>query len=98
VRAVARGEAWYDASAALGLLSIGGPNAAPRERLLLSERELEVAALISEGRSNKEISTALSISEPTVKKHVGHILEKLGMQDRLQVGLFLARNPVIFKR
>ena len=64
----------------------------------LSERELDVAALLAEGLSNKEISTALDISEPTVKKHVGHILEKLGLADRLQAGLFLARNPLLLRR
>ena len=57
-----------------------------------------MAALLSEGLSNKEISTALAISEPTVKKHVGHILEKLGLQDRLQAGLHIARNPLIAAR
>ena len=67
-------------------------------RKLFSERETQVAALISEGRSNKEISTGLKISEPTVKKHVGHILEKLGLADRLQAGLYLARNPLLFGR
>ena len=64
----------------------------------LSARELEVAALIAEGMSNKEISTVLEISEPTVKKHVGRVLEKLGVQDRLQAGLFVARHPLLFQR
>jgi DNA-binding NarL/FixJ family response regulator len=63
----------------------------------LSARELEVAALIAEGMSNKEISTVLEISEPTVKKHVGRVLEKLGVQDRLQAGLFVARHPLLFQ-
>ena len=70
------------------------PTAFPR----LSERELDVAVLIAEGRSNKEIAHALGISVPTVKKHVGRLLEKLGLHDRLQVGLFLARNPVTLRR
>ena len=73
-----------------------GTNRGGREPL--SERELDVAALIAEGRSNKEISVELKISEPTVKKHVGHILEKLGLLDRLQVGLHIARNPLIIAR
>ena len=63
----------------------------------LSSRELDVAELISVGRSNKEIAQALGISEPTVKKHVGHILDKLGLQDRLQVGLYVARNPLVLQ-
>lgn len=63
----------------------------------LSPRELEVAALIARGQSNKEISTSLGISEGTVKKHVGHALTKLGLLDRLQIGLHIARNPLLLK-
>jgi two-component system nitrate/nitrite response regulator NarL len=62
----------------------------------LSTRELDVAGLIADGRSNKEIARALGISEPTVKKHVGHVLEKLGLQDRLQIGIHVVRNPLLF--
>jgi DNA-binding NarL/FixJ family response regulator len=57
-----------------------------------------VAVLLAEGQSNKEISGLLTISEPTVKKHVGQILKKLSVQDRLQAGLFVARHPLIFSR
>ena len=56
-----------------------------------------MAALIADGRSNKEISSLLTISEATVKKHVGSILVKLGLEDRLQAGLYLARNPLLFR-
>jgi DNA-binding NarL/FixJ family response regulator len=95
VRAVVEGHAWYDPTTTSALLSVG---ARDRGASQLSARELDVAAMIAEGLSNKEISTALKISEPTVKKHVGRILEKLGLADRLQAGLFLARNPVALKR
>jgi DNA-binding NarL/FixJ family response regulator len=99
IRSVAEGGAWYDPTTATGLLSTTRPNGSGGgKRALFSQRELEVAALIAQGHSNKEISTALRISEPTVKKHVGHILGKLGLSDRLQAGLLLARNPVVFKR
>lgn len=64
----------------------------------LSERERTVAAHIARGLSNKEIASALDISEATVKKHVGRVLAKLGLQDRLQVGLFLARNPLMLRQ
>jgi len=75
-----------------------GGSPAPTEFPRLSERELDVAMLIAEGRSNKEIAHALGIGVPTVKKHVGRLLEKLGLHDRLQLGLFLARNPVTLRR
>ena len=91
VRAIASGKNWHAPGTAL-------PSAANGTEAGLSERELEVAALIADGLSNKEISSALKISEPTVKKHVGNILEKLGLQDRLQAGLFVARNPLTLRR
>ena len=98
VRAVAEGGAWYDPTTANGILSNAGADSGGVETVGFSAREREVAGLIAEGRSNKEISTALGISEPTVKKHVGHILQKLGIADRLQAGLMLARNPLILRR
>ena len=93
VRAIGHGNAWYDRTTAAAMLD--GAHRRTGERL--SEREVEVAALIAEGLANKEISSTLGIGEPTVKKHVGHILEKLGLADRLQAGLFLARHPAIFR-
>lgn len=100
IRAVATGQSWYDPQTTTGLFPAGDPQGAHPGGTgeSLSERELDVAALIAEGLSNKEISTALDISEPTVKKHVGHILEKLGLQDRLQAGLYIARHPMIITR
>ena len=97
IRTVAEGGAWYDPTTASGMLSSTGPEGANRNPSF-SEREMEVAALIVQGRSNKEIASALEISEPTVKKHVGHILTKVGLADRLQAGLLLARHPAVFKQ
>jgi len=50
----------------------------------LSNRELEVLQLLSEGRSNKEIGASLSISEGTVKLHVNNILAKLDVTSRTE--------------
>lgn len=50
----------------------------------LTEREQSVFAELAAGRSNREIATKLFVSEGTVKLHVGHILAKLGLRDRVQ--------------
>ena len=96
IRTVASGKAWYEAGTAAAIMrhALGGAERAYRT---LSARETEVAELIANGRSNKEIAQALGITDTTVKKHVGQILAKLKLQDRLQVGLYVARNPLVLR-
>ena len=98
VRTVASGKAWYESGTAASIMRHALASSESEGPPPLSQREMEVAGLIAEGRSNKEISQALDISEPTVKKHVGHILTKLKVQDRLQIGLYIARNPLVLRR
>lgn len=50
----------------------------------LTERELEVLQQLAAGRSNAEIAEALYLSEATVKTHLGRVLSKLGVRDRVQ--------------
>jgi DNA-binding NarL/FixJ family response regulator len=57
--------------------------ATPGNLAVLTPRELEVLTLIARGRSNTEIAAELFLSEPTVKTHVGRILAKLGLRDRV---------------
>jgi NarL family two-component system response regulator LiaR len=60
----------------------------------LTPRESEVLSLIAQGKSNREIALALSISEKTVKTHVGHILGKLGLADRTQAAIYAHKHSL----
>lgn len=58
----------------------------------LTRREREVAGLLAEGLSNKEIATRLVISQRTVETHVDHVLGKLGIASRAQVASWVAEQ------
>jgi DNA-binding NarL/FixJ family response regulator len=80
VRSVARGQTVLAPSIAAKLVQRVRTDAAPPPRL--SPRELEVLRLVSAGQSNPDIARSLFIGEATVKTHLLHAFEKLGVGDR----------------
>ncbi len=89
VRAAAAGDALLAPSVTRRLIEAFArrpPEAAvPPSRLAaLTARERDVLLLIAKGRSNAEIAAGLFVSEATVKTHVGNLLAKLGLRDRVQ--------------
>jgi DNA-binding NarL/FixJ family response regulator len=90
IRTVARGEAVVAPRILRRLLdrfasALPDPNAAPPRSLdVLTDREREVLVQMAKGLSNAEIAAVLSVSETTIKTHVGHVLTKLGLRDRVQ--------------
>jgi DNA-binding NarL/FixJ family response regulator len=92
IRAVSSGDAVVAPSATRRLLERFLPKdseaAAPTDPKLietLSDREREVLTLVGQGLTNAEIAGTLFLAETTVKTHIGHILTKLGLRDRVQM-------------
>jgi len=89
VRIVAAGEALLAPTVTRRLLDRVAarlPSTRRRPALLddLTERERDVLQLVARGCSNSEIAERLHITEATVKTHVSHVLDKLGLRDRVQ--------------
>ena len=72
----------------LNELAASARSQAPRNDFGLTPRELEIVALVTEGCGNREIAGRLTISEETVKRHLTHIFDKVGMSTRLELALF----------
>lgn len=96
IRLTARGESFLEPSVTAKVLAHFSrlaqqtprpPKPPPALAEPLSAREREVLRLLAEGRSNKEIGSALAIAEGTVKNHMSNVLGKLGALDRTQAAL-----------
>ncbi|WP_318153148.1 response regulator transcription factor [Halomonas sp. LR3S48] len=77
----------------VAFVTLGGRESLPQESLsTLTERERAVALAVAEGRTNKEVARQLDITERTVKAHLGAVFRKLGVRDRMQLVLRLAKQ------
>ncbi len=102
IRAVYRGEAMYRTQSASWALSqmitseATVADGAPLDGTSpLTDREKEVLQRMSFGERNREIATALLLSEGTVKTHVHSILQKLGVEDRTQAVVWAFRHGLV---
>ena len=89
VRSVAAGDALLAPSVTMRLIEAFArrpPEAAPSPSRLasLTARERDILLRLARGRTNSEIAADLFVGEATVKTHVGHLLAKLGLRDRVQ--------------
>ena len=64
------------------------PSPVPSSYLSLTDKEREVFGAVARGLSNTEVGAEVYLSESTVKTHVGAILRKLGLRDRVQIVVF----------
>lgn len=92
IRAASRGEVRLDPKAQKRLVR---EVRTPEMRESLTGRETDTLRLIAKGLSNKEIATALDVSEVTVKTHVSSILSKLHLASRTQAALFALKEGLV---
>lgn len=101
VRAAASGEELIDRTLLEAALTHAVDNSIPTPEPTempveaLSDRELDVLRLMVNGLSNSVIAETLTISVPTVKTHVQHILQKLHVSDRTQAALLAVRQHIV---
>jgi NarL family two-component system response regulator LiaR len=98
VRVAHAGEALLDPVVAARLVESLATSEEDQPLERLTPREREVLELIGRGFPNKRIAQRLDVSEKTVKTHVGHVLAKLGVDDRTQAALFAVRAGLVERR
>jgi DNA-binding NarL/FixJ family response regulator len=81
---VNEGELWFEKTLTDSIMSA--------RRYSLTRREGQLVSLLSQGLKNKEIATALTISEGTVKVYLSRLFQKLGVKDRFELALYGLKN------
>lgn len=81
---VNEGELWFEKALTDSIMSA--------RRYSLTRREGQLVGLLSQGLKNKEIATALNISEGTVKVYLSRLFQKLGVKDRFELALYGLKN------
>jgi DNA-binding NarL/FixJ family response regulator len=101
IRCVMEGQYWIgreevaDLVAALRETRAELQQAARRKDFRLTPRELQIAAAVVSGLTNREIARQLKVTEDTVKHHMTSIFDKLGVSNRLELALFAINNNLV---
>ena len=95
VKAAAQGKVQLSPEAAARLMREVRAPSSPEK---LTGRETEILHLVALGRANKQIAHELGLREQTIKAHVSHILDKLGVQSRTQAALYAVHIGLVSER
>jgi DNA-binding NarL/FixJ family response regulator len=100
VRAVHRGDSVLSPSTTARLVElmlpvVPDPGRRAAAEAALTDRELTIVRLVAQGLSNAEIGGTVFLAEATVKTHVGRVLTKLGLRDRVQVVIWAYQNGLV---
>jgi two-component system, NarL family, nitrate/nitrite response regulator NarL len=104
IRAVIDGQYWVGGKSVSNVLQIVSGLATEvsvspsKSNFGLTDRELEVVNLVTQGLTNREIATNLRISEETVKRHLTNIFDKVGMSSRLELALFALDHRLVARQ
>lgn len=90
IRSVHAGQSVFESEVASKIPNI--LNARPKYDPDLSEKDLEILKYISEGLNNKEIASAMYLSEGTIRNYISIILEKLDLRDRTQLAVYYIKG------
>jgi two-component system, NarL family, response regulator DevR len=97
LEAVRKGEALLDSIVTQRVIARVREGASERDAAVfqaLSDREVDVLALVARGKSNADVAATLSLSEKTVRNHVSAILSKLGLSNRVEVVAFAGNHHI----
>jgi DNA-binding NarL/FixJ family response regulator len=96
IDAAIRGESMLDPMITSKLLNHlrKAPMEMSDQKIKLTKQEKKVLALISEGRTNKEIAKEIYLSEKTVRNYVSNILSKLNLNNRAEAAVYAAKNGI----
>jgi two-component system, NarL family, response regulator len=102
IRSILMGASWWDNTASNEIFNafrdndnLLPPAIGSELTTILTNREQEILALVSMGKSNQEIATTLFIAAGTVRVHVHAILSKLSVRDRTQAAILAIRNGLV---